>query len=112
MCLTTCYAAKQGLIAAALAAEYIAPYLGRMCDLGKDGMEECSQLHAAVGGSNQSTRVLVASIRSVQQMMQLRSQGLNTFTFSPAICDELLHQPDTCHAAEEFERAASGVASQ
>lgn len=106
LCMTTCYASKQGLIAAGLQAEYIAPYLGRMGDLGVDGLKECRDMHESIGGQNATTRVLVASIRSVSQMMELAAGGLGTFTFSPAICDALLDVPATDSAAKEFEQAA------
>ena len=44
VCLTASYAREQALIAGAIGAEYIAPYLGRMTDAGKDGVEECEAM--------------------------------------------------------------------
>lgn len=106
LCMTACYSAKQGLIAEGLDADYIAPYLGRMGDMGMDGLGECARMHAALGGSAGRTRILVASIRSVDHMMELLCRGLDTFTFAPAICDALVSVEATARAAEEFEKAA------
>lgn len=107
ICMTACYSAKQGFIAAGLGAEYIAPYLGRMSDMGMEGLAECTKLQAAVGGATGvATRVLVASLRSAEQMLALAAKGLDTFTFSPAICDALLDVEATNKAAADFERAA------
>ena len=47
VCLTACYGREQALVAASVGAEYLAPYLGRMDDAGKDGMEECRAMQAA-----------------------------------------------------------------
>ena len=50
VCLTACYGREQALVAASVGAEYLAPYLGRMDDAGKDGMAECRamQEHACI----------------------------------------------------------------
>ncbi|CAE8673353.1 unnamed protein product [Polarella glacialis] len=115
VCMTACYSSKQGLVAAGLGAEYIAPYLGRMSDLaaadGKQGsgLKECALLQQAISGLGAKTRVLVASIRSADQMTELAAQGCDTFTFSPRICDELFSVDATVAAAAEFERAARAL---
>ena len=46
VCLTACYGREQALVAASVGAEYLAPYLGRMDDAGKDGMAECRAMQA------------------------------------------------------------------
>jgi len=106
ICMTACYNRQQALIAGGLGAEYVAPYLGRMSDNGKDGVAECAAIAAALQGMGSSTRVLVASLRSAEQLTALAVQGCNTFTYSPAIADELLHEPLTDAAAADFEAAA------
>ena len=63
VCLTACYAREQALVAGAVGAEYLAPYLGRMTDAGKDGLHECEEMQAIVDGLGSTTRILVASIR-------------------------------------------------
>lgn len=52
-------------------------------------------------------RVLVASIRAASQMARLAALGCDTFTFSPAVMEELLGVPATLAAAADFEAAAA-----
>ena len=110
VCLTACYGSDQAIVAAGIGAEYIAPYLGRMTDNGKDGMEECRRMESIVRGMNSPTRVLVASIRDVKSMSDLMSTasigGMDTFTFSPDIARQLFMENLTEQAAADFEAAA------
>jgi transaldolase len=71
VCLTACYNHKQAMIAANVGAEYIAPYLGRMTDAGRDGAGECWKMQEIVDGLQADTRILVASIRDSQAMVDL-----------------------------------------
>jgi|TARA_B100000513_G_scaffold127648_1_gene56781 transaldolase len=107
VCLTASYAREQALIAGAIGAEYIAPYLGRMTDAGKDGVEECEAMQSIVDGVGAGTRILVASIRQPSDLSTLAAQGLDTFTFSPKIARSLFAESLTTKAAESFERAAA-----
>jgi transaldolase len=106
ICLTACYSSQQAIIAAALGVEYIAPYLGRMTDNGKDGMYECRKMQEIVNGMNSPTRILVASIRDVKSMTDLIRSGMDTFTFNPDIARALFDEPLTDQAASDFEAAA------
>lgn len=107
VCLTACYNSHQAIVAAGLGAEYIAPYLGRMSDNGKDGMEECLKMQEIVKGMGSSTRILVASIREADSMAALMALGkMDTFTFNPDVARELFDEELTNEAADEFEAAA------
>lgn len=107
ICLTACYNSHQAIVAAGLGAEYLAPYLGRMTDAGKDGISECQQMEGIVRGMHSSTRILVASIRDVESMPQLmRESKMDTFTFSPDVARAFFQEPLTDQAAVDFEAAA------
>ena len=109
---TACYEPAQVLLAAALGADYIAPYLGRISDLGRDGHAELARMQRivdAVAPSGQAIsqlRLLVASLRSADDLARLAAEGLNTFTISPAIAAELFAVEPTLAAAAQFERDA------
>jgi transaldolase len=103
--LTGVDAVPQVLIAAALGAEYAAPYLGRIHGSGRNGCEELGAMQRSLSGVDSSTRLLVASIRRVEDIAALAAQGLNTFTFSSAIAAQFFEVPATLKAAEEFEQA-------
>ncbi len=106
VCLTACYSSDQAIIAAGLGAEYLAPYLGRMTDAEKDGMEECRRMQNIANGLGSSTRILVASIRNVLSMGDLMAHGMDTFTFNPEIARKLFTESLTKTAAADFEAAA------
>ena len=106
VCLTACYDHKQALIATSVGAEYIAPYLGRMTEAGKDGAMECIKMQDIVVGMKGDTRILVASLRDAQTMVDLAAKGMETFTFSPEVARELFMEPLTIKAAADFEEAA------
>jgi len=105
LCMTACHSAKQGLIAEGLGAEWIAPYVGKMDDLGIDGVQTCEVMHEALGGKKSKTRVQAASIRSLDKLMELSKKGLDTFTFSPAIGHALVNMKASDDAAAAFEVA-------
>ena len=89
VCLTACYDSSQALVAVASGAEYLAPYVGRMSDAGKDGQLECVHMQQIVDGLGGSTRIFAASIRDAQTLASLAAAGLDSFTFSPAVAREL-----------------------
>lgn len=110
--LTGVYAVHQVLIAAALGADYAAPYLGRINDLGCNGREDLVAMQQAIAGVGSTTRILVASIRSVDDIALLATQGLNTFTFSPEIAAAFFDVTATNQAATDFEQAAKRMGAE
>lgn len=108
---TGVYAPHQALLAQAVGADYVAPYLGRMADAAAGGMPAALDQVAAMAGaarrSGSGMRVLVASIRSAADMAALAARGCDTFTFSPAVMAEMLDVPATLAAAADFEDAAA-----
>jgi transaldolase len=77
-----------------------------MSEAGKDGQAECLKMQEIVLGMKGDTRILVASIRDAQTMVDLAAQGMETFTFSPEVARELFLEPLTIKAAKDFEEAA------
>ena len=105
-----CYAPHQALSAAALGAAYVAPYLGRLDDAGRDGAAEVGQMQAALRAVGAPTRLLVASIRDAATLPSLAAgAGCDTFTFSPAVARALCAESLTDAAAADFERAAAAM---
>jgi transaldolase len=107
--LTGVYAVPQVILAAAIGAEYAAPYLGRIHETGRDGCAEAIAMQRSLDGLCSSTRLLVASLRRVEDIATLTAQGLNTFTISQELIDRFFDIPDTLRATEDFERAARSL---
>jgi transaldolase len=106
--LTACYSAPQAIAAAALGVTYVAPYLGRISDGGRDGCGEVITMGRCLRGLGSSTRLLVASLRSVAELTRLAADGVDTFTLSPALARQLWSHSATTAAAAQFERDARG----
>jgi transaldolase len=104
---TACYEVPQVLLAAALGADGIAAYLGRIGDLGRDGHGELIAMQRCLDGVGSRTRLLVASLRRSDDLARLAAAGLGHFTLSPAIAAGLFGSEATAEAAARFERDAA-----
>ena len=109
--LTALYAVHQALIGASLGAHYVAPYLGRINDLGQNGRETLATMQRALTGVESQTRILAASIRTIGDIPFLASRGLDTFTFSAKIAEEFFNVDATERATQDFEQAAQAAAA-
>jgi transaldolase len=78
-----------------------------MEEAGLDAYDHMSLMKDLERHSTNRCKILVASIRSVEQMMKLAAQGHVYFTISPAIADELLSAELTVKAVSEFDEAAA-----
>lgn len=104
--LTACHDAKQVLVARALGADYIAPYAGRMEEMGRDLDQQVADMTAAARGGD--CRILAASIRSPDMMVRLARHGVDAFAISPEVAHALFDDAATSAAYAQFEAAASG----
>ena len=104
--MTACYHAKQMYVAQSLGAQFIAPYYGRMDEAKIDARAHLAHMRAIGQGHAEPCEILVASLRSVDQMLELSADGHATFTISPQIAEQLLSDDLTLAAVDEFESAA------
>lgn len=108
--LTACFDAKQMFVATALGADFIAPYFGRMADAGMDAFSHLARMRAIRDAAGKRCEIIVASVRSTDQMTLLAAQGQTAFTISPAIAQSLLDDPKSAAAYEAFEAMMTGEA--
>lgn len=101
--LTAVYSLAQAVAAAAIGVRYIAPYLGRLRDAGRDGTAEIRAMQALVGGSG--TDVLAASIRTPTDIVDLAAAGVPCFTAAPAVLLAALQCDMSDRAAADFDAA-------
>lgn len=110
--LTAVYTPGQVMAAASLGAAYAAPYLGRLDDAGQDGAAVVLTMHDILTRTGSRTRLLTASLRTVEQVVDLAAKGLDTFTFGPGVADQLLVSDLTGAAAIDFQRAAETMGEE
>lgn len=105
---TAVYAAHQVLPAIAVGAHYIAPYLGRMNDAGRDGFAEVAAMQRAIESSGSSLRILVASLRDPVAATRLAALGVRDFTLGETVLHQFFDDPLTADAVAVFEQASAG----
>lgn len=105
-CVTAVYTSYQVLLASAVRATYVAPYLGRLNDAGRDGYDLVAHMAQALRQIGSPTQVLAASIRSTADLFTLAQSGVKHITFSPSIAHRLFMDPMTLEATQAFESAA------
>jgi transaldolase len=107
--LTAVYNPGQVLLAAGFGAAYAAPYLGRINDQGRDGRQAVLAMRDILYHTGSETRLLVASLRSADEVVALAQAGLDTLTFGAPVAADLLKENLTDAAAEDFQRAADAM---
>lgn len=107
--LTAVYTGGQVMAAAGLGASYAAPYLGRLDDAGKDGTATVLAMQNILTRTGATTRLLTASLRTAEQVVELAVRGLDTFTFGTKVAADLVASDMTSAAAADFQRAAEAM---
>ena len=103
--LTAVYAPGQAIVAAAAGATYIAPYVGRLDDAGRDGRAEVTAMQEVLRATGSITEILLASIRDVPTMVALARAGVRHFTMGPTVAEQFFTDELTADAVTTFEDA-------
>lgn len=82
---TLCFTPSQALLAAKAGASFISPFVGRLDDLGQDGMQLVRDIRAIYDQFGFATEVLAASIRRVDHVNQAALAGADCATIPPAV---------------------------
>ena len=92
---TLCFTAGQALLAAKAGATFISPFVGRLDDIGQDGMGLIEEICTIYDQYNMATEVLVASVRSTQNVVDAAVLGADVVTLPPKILSALYTHPLT-----------------
>ncbi len=99
---TLCFSANQALLAAKAGATFISPFIGRIDDMGIDGMELISEIRTIYDNYDFKTEILAASIRTVNHVKQAALIGADVATVPPATLKALVKHPLTDKGLEQF----------
>ncbi len=99
---TLCFNANQALLAAKAGATFISPFIGRLDDIGLDGMELIREIRAIYDNYDFSTEVLAASIRTPNHVKDAALAGADVATVPPAILKTLVKHPLTDKGIDSF----------
>lgn len=92
---TLCFNATQALLAAKAGATYISPFLGRLDDIGIEGMEVAQEIRSIYHNYEFSTQILAASLRHPLHVKQAALLGVDVITIPFKLLPALIHHPLT-----------------
>jgi transaldolase len=99
---TLCFSANQALLAAKAGATFISPFIGRLDDIGLEGMELIADIRQIYDNYHYRTQILAASIRTVNHVAQAARIGADVATMPPSILKKLADHPLTDKGLEAF----------
>lgn len=99
---TLCFSAAQALLAAKAGAAYISPFVGRLDDIGENGMQLISDIVQIYGNYDFKTEVLVASVRHPMHIVDAALIGADVCTIPFKVIKQLASHPLTDKGLEAF----------
>ena len=102
---TAIYSADEAFLAAMNGADYLAPYVNRMCNYG-DGIGQVLDLLQMLETQGfENTKVIAASFKNVEQVHALIAAGIQSVTVPPEVVFTMIDHPGTKIAVDEFSTA-------
>jgi transaldolase len=92
---TLCFSLNQALLAALAGAAYVSPFVGRLDDIGHDGMALVTDIVAVYKNYGLTTQVIAASIRHPQHCVAAAKAGAHIATVPYAVLMQMIRHPLT-----------------
>ncbi|HMS43061.1 MAG TPA: fructose-6-phosphate aldolase [Pyrinomonadaceae bacterium] len=99
---TLCFSATQALLAAKAGATYISPFIGRLDDIGQEGMQLIRDIVQIYDNYGFETEVLAASIRHPMHIVDCALAGADVATIPLKVIQQLAKHPLTDKGLESF----------
>jgi transaldolase len=99
---TLCFSAAQAICAAKAGASFISPFLGRLDDIGQNGLELLSDIVEIYRNYGWKTEVLAASLRHPIHVIEAARLGSHIGTMPYKVLEQLLKHPLTDKGQEQF----------
>ena len=99
---TLCFSVSQALLAAKAGATFISPFIGRLDDIGENGLLLIKDIRTVYDNFNFKTKILAASIRTVAHIQEVLKIGADIATIPPKIFHELYKHELTDKGLEIF----------
>ena len=100
---TLIFSANQALLAAQAGARYVSPFVGRLNDIGQDGMTLIEEIRMIFDNANYETEIIVASIRNPRQVTEAAMIGADIATIPFKILQQMISHPQTDLGIAKFE---------
>ncbi len=99
---TTIYTPMQAFLAAKAGADYAAPYLNRIDNLGWDGVMTTKKIQDIYNTTGMKTKILAASFKNTLQVQELCEYGVGAATMTPDVIDNLIKNASVTSALDVF----------
>lgn len=99
---TAIYTPMQAYLAAKCGADYAAPYINRIDNMGYNGIQTAKNIHDIFKNNDLKTQVLAASFKNSQQVLELCEYGIGASTISPDVIDALVKNAAITSAVDDF----------
>lgn len=99
---TLIFSALQALLAAKAGATYVSPFVGRLDDIGHDGMDGVDQIKTIFSNYGYDTEIIVASVRSPMHVHNAALIGADICTIPFSVMTQLAKHPLTDIGIEKF----------
>lgn len=99
---TLCFSSVQCLIAAKAGATYVSPFIGRIDDVGQEGMDVIREARTIFDNFRIATQILAASIRHPRHVVDAAMIGADVATMPPEVLKKLLLHPLTDRGLDQF----------
>ena len=100
---TLCFTCGQAILAAKAGATFVSPFVGRLDDLGVNGMQLIDDIRMVYDNyDNFKTQILVASVRSPEHIINVGKIGADVITAPPKVIRQLYHHPLTDAGLKTF----------
>lgn len=99
---TAIFTAHQGFLAAKAGADYVAPYVNRIDNISGDGVNVVKDLVNIINSYNLNTKVVAASFKNAQQVLDLMKVGVHSATIPADICRTMIAHPLTDWSVDKF----------
>lgn len=105
VCVTVIHDMTQALLAAKAGADFVAPYISHIDNIGADGIASAGEMVAAFDCGGYDCKVLGASFRTADQVRRLAVIGCQAVTITPEMFDQLIAHSSTDESMAGFESA-------
>jgi transaldolase len=110
---TLVFSASQAILAAKAGATYICPFLGRLDDIGFNGLDLIQQIREIYDNYDEfETQIVVASVRNPIHVIEAGLLGAEIVTIPPAIIEQMVKHPLTEKGIAQFLEDAKKIGSR
>ena len=100
--MTLCFSAQQALLVAKAGATFVSPFIGRIDDIGGNGLELIAEIRQIYDNYGFETQILAASARNTYHFTECAKIGADVITMPPAVLEMAMKHPLTDKGIEIF----------